>query len=128
MNFLPCKFLLKCPSNNPLVLFKHSQKWKIWPTFQLVFEKFCLNKPFDILASINYTAIIRMETTNIMSRKRNPKITMYGQVAATLRTGSHGMNHKAIEYIELGYIELMVYRTTPWVMKEEISGILNGKG
>lgn len=33
---------------------------------------------------------------------------MHGQVAATLGTGSHGIKHKAVEYIELWYIELMV--------------------
>lgn len=82
MNFLLCKFLLKCLSINPLALFKHGHKWKICRTFQLVFEKFCLKKQFDILkklSELQLTAIIGLEITNAKSRKKDPKITMHAR-------------------------------------------------
>lgn len=56
MNFLPYKFLLTCPSYDPVVLFKHSRKQKICPTFQLIFEKFSWKKQFDILDSMKYNS------------------------------------------------------------------------
>lgn len=38
------------------MVFKHSLKWKTYPTLQLVFEKSCLKKQFDILDSMNYSS------------------------------------------------------------------------
>lgn len=139
MKFLLCKFLLKCLSINPLVLSKYSHKWKICPTFQLVLESFCLKKQFDILNSINYNSqqlldwklqfdilnsmnynsqqLLDWKLQMLWARKKSQNNNVC-QVVATLGTSSHGINHRAIEYMELWYTELMAYRATPRVMKE----------
>jgi len=72
-------------------LFKYGHRWKICPTFQLVFERLSLKKHFDILkkrSELQLTAIIGLKTKNAKSRKKDPKITMHVRYQQTWELAS----------------------------------------